>query len=1246
MRAIRAFALLGGVLVGCGGSAARETTDASVPPSPTSPATPAAPGEQLEAIDAHAAPLKLARALARPDRAVGDVLGRGLALAPEGAGLVVSPRAAGDLALHVPARADAEARVGADEDHALTLAIEGASPTPVERDGGAAIHRAIAPGTDAVWAATEARAELLFVLRDEHAPTRFRLRLGRGRDLTAPLRDDEGLAFRDGRGRIRLRIPTPIALDANGARRAAEMTLEDDGRALAIALDTSGLAFPVLLDPAITQGRWTAIGDRGKRTMASLAWDTSRKKLLAFGGYIPGSNSEPGGASGALAAYTFPGRTFDGLAGGPMGFTSAMLGSGGGGAYQEYGWSASFDAARGKLVAIGSSQWDCSTGCTTTYRMQTYEWDSATDAWTQRCTGATCAASAPGATQRGIENVYDASRKVSIVCNRSSQSCAAWNGATADGTWTPLPAFPSTSLWRGFYDATYGAATFLGGDGTYSWNGSAWVKRTSSTLYPLGVTYDTIRKRAVAITGNGLNADTYEWDGSAGAWTLIAAASASTPYNKDSVAMGFDPVNGRVVVWGGGVGEVGYYSFDFISTLFEYQAFGNACAGDIDCEGGSCRDGFCCDAKCGACQRCDGPGNGGVCAAFAGAASTGTEHDTCTGTNACDPSGACKKKKGQACAAGSECVSGACVDGVCCASACNQACEVCNATPGTCTAAPKGSSGRGSCGVGACDGTSHVCSTSCTTDADCSATGWCKAGTCTATQAPGGACARDRQCQSGSCRDGVCCDKACNGACEACTKAKGATADGTCTTLPASAKPAACGGYACSGTSAACAASCTTDAQCASGYWCDGAFCQATRAQGDSCTRGGQCAAGLTCADGVCCNSACDGACQACAAAHKQSGDASGTCGPAKAGSDPGDRCPADAASTCGKSGACNATGSCALWSKGTACGGGVVCDAGAAKGQTCDGLGACVTDAAGTACAPGSCSAAAGCTFTCSSDADCDATGFCDGGACKAKASAGRTCTAADQCASGFCVDGVCCGSACDRVCEACNGVGTEGTCTAVTGAPRAGHGACAASGTGDACAAAACDGATRDACTAFAGPETTCRAAGCDNGVESLATKCDGTGACPKASTRPCAPFACKGTHCAASCASDDDCAKGNRCDVGTGTCVSRGACDGAHTVVGTDGSETECAPYRCDDQGCKSACETSEDCTSQAICDGKQCVLVPAASSDGGGCAATGGAQRGGSGASFAGLAGFSTMFFAAIAARRRAARKGAR
>ena len=60
----------------------------------------------------------------------------------------------------------------------------------------------------------------------------------------------------------------------------------------------------------------------------------------------------------------------------------------------------------------------------------------------------------------------------------------------------------------------------------------------------------------------------------------------------------------------------------------------------------------------------------------------------------------------------------------------------------------------------------------------------------------------------------------------------------------------------------------------------------------------------------------------------------------------------------------------------------------------------------------------------SCSSGQACDGSGNC-------KASSGQTCSSASTCASGFCVDGVCCNSACNGTCVSCNQAGLAGKCS-----------------------------------------------------------------------------------------------------------------------------------------------------------------------------------------------------------------------
>ena len=140
------------------------------------------------------------------------------------------------------------------------------------------------------------------------------------------------------------------------------------------------------------------------------------------------------------------------------------------------------------------------------------------------------------------------------------------------------------------------------------------------------------------------------------------------------------------------------------------RPLGAACAGDGQCESGTCADGVCCKSSCvGPCRSCNQPSTSGTCTGY----TAGTDPEiectggaTCNGVGACGPPPAGNKTNGQACLAARECASGFCADGACCDNACDKACESCRT--GKCTAVTKAAdipecSGTMSCNArGAC----------------------------------------------------------------------------------------------------------------------------------------------------------------------------------------------------------------------------------------------------------------------------------------------------------------------------------------------------------------------------------------------------------------------------------------------------------------------------------------------------------------------------------------------------------------
>src|SRR5262249_17771215 len=152
------------------------------------------------------------------------------------------------------------------------------------------------------------------------------------------------------------------------------------------------------------------------------------------------------------------------------------------------------------------------------------------------------------------------------------------------------------------------------------------------------------------------------------------------------------------------------------------------------------------------------------------------------------------------------------------------------------------------CAVDACDGIHATCPPTnvCTKDLDCAAGYYCSAGgTCVAQKTQGAICnavagadCKQTGCRvcgtGGGCVDGYCCNTTWANGCDYCNVAG---ALGTCT-VAAAGNPGAspsCSPFLCGG-SAACPASCTSDAMCATGFYCNSAGqCVAQKAQGTTC---------------------------------------------------------------------------------------------------------------------------------------------------------------------------------------------------------------------------------------------------------------------------------------------------------------------------------------------------------------------------------------------------------------------------
>jgi hypothetical protein len=480
---------------------------------------------------------------------------------------------------------------------------------------------------------------------------------------------------------------------------------------------------------------------------------------------------------------------------------------------------------------------------------------------------------------------------------------------------------------------------------------------------------------------------------------------------------------------------------------------------------------------------------------------------------------------------------------------------------------------------------------------------------------PGGACKVGADCSSGVCDDNICCAAACpnNGVCQTCVANTGA-----CAPVTNQPDPDTCSGTSSCDPSGACVANmyCTSDANCFATHYCDPTgHCQPQKMQGAQCNQAAgadcltgncrDCATGF-CADGVCCDTACNGACSACTAALKGQG-MDGTCGNAPADTNPHAACVKDPGypASCKSDGLCDGNGACRQYAPNT-----IVCTSTGScvgtqlTGALCNGFGSCVAGQA-TDCAPFACESGA-CKTTCATNADCAPTAYCTPShTCLPRAMQGGTCMSDSQCEVGnYCVDGVCCDQPCTGQCEACDVAMQVGSCFPLsTGAP---HGARAACNGGGSMCGGACTSQNRNACT-YPTSATSCGST-CA-GDKETDSACDGNGQCVAG-----APFQCPGNlkcadamKCTAKCMADPDCEPGFGCQ--NNVCVVKSAtCDGDHTVTSVDGmTKTDCAPYKCIAGGsCGSACQSVNDCVAPNECDPSgHCVPSAAPSDSSGGC-----------------------------------------
>jgi hypothetical protein len=495
---------------------------------------------------------------------------------------------------------------------------------------------------------------------------------------------------------------------------------------------------------------------------------------------------------------------------------------------------------------------------------------------------------------------------------------------------------------------------------------------------------------------------------------------------------------------------------------------GTSCGPNDVCQNGNCVDGVCCSSECaGKCEACVQARTGepdGHCAPIPAGQDPQNEcpidpgyPDSCKSDGFCDGARACRDNA----IAGTACGATTCNNGQVSGLTCDGS--------GTCDTDTVG------CGVYECNGA--ACGTSCDSDADCDAQlGYCVVGgTCAPKKSNGAACTEARECDSQHCVEGVCCDTSCNSGCVSCLGSRKAEGpNGTCGGLPSGTQCVAAGsdpscvtslsqdptdvcdgsgfctvthevecgvGYACVGS--ACKTNCVEESDCdtAAGYSCLAGACQIST--GGACGPGDVCESGH-CTDGVCCDQACTGQCEACSEPGR-----AGTC-VTVSGQPRGDREACDDFRDPDCAARCDGDNrsACQFVPANTSCGTSACSDE-TEQRSSCDGQGRCQADEP-RKCAPYACGESA-CLESCSKSTDCSAGNGCKQGDCVAgsascsedlseaisadgvpepcapylcdvtTSSCPRVCTSSTDCSSGFLCDPV------GRKCELATTKATE---------------------------------------------------------------------------------------------------------------------------------------------------------------------------------------------------------------------------
>ena len=921
-----------------------------------------------------------------------------------------------ELSVELPARAAGLTRISSGPVQ-LELRSVGARDVSGTPDQGLVVYRGVFAGADSLHVAVAQRVEEFVLLRDAiRAPRRFvyQLALTRGGGRVRQL--DGTVEVLDAAGVAWLRLDPPFVEDSAGRRHMVKVSLRQDR--MVLTLPDRARDYPLLLDPGWrTTGSMT--GDRAAHTATLL----SSGKVLVAGGmnttmystasaelYDPKTGTWTKTASmksirvrhtatllpsgkvlvtgGMSSNRIYYGDLYYGCSGGRVEAElydpQTGLWSATGSMAEKRAWHTATLLNSGKVLVAGTCHgskktelYDPKSGSFSSANSMRYGRWGHTANRLPNGDVLLVGGSSSDVYPRAWAMYYPSSNKWTWICAgactcSSTSSNYAVPCTTRHGSTFITP--KHVLITGGIYGTKHQALCWaMEAVGYGSWKGVAAMSKPRINHASV-----ELEPGKVLVTGGfsvNVNSKTTElFDLKSNSWS--ARPSMTTARGLHSLTR----LPSGLLLAAGGVDA--NQSLLATAELFDPTS-GDKCKKDSECASGHCVDGICCESACTqTCRECAiqkvGGWSVGRCANIAAGKPDLSATQICSGAKLCDGKGACNKGNGQHCSAGSDCGSGHCVDGVCCASSCSGSCQACN-LPGK----------LGSCNPVPANSPDKIAASPCSGSKACDGKGSCRA-------APGQPCSAGGACSSGICADKVCCKTSCHGTCRACDLAGSA---GTCTLIAKGQDPAK---------------------ECPVGYACNGkGACR--KLVGRSCTLYSDCISGF-CSDNVCCASACQGLCKTCKLPKSP-----GTCGDVPAG-----QADLGGLALCKGTSACDGKGGCKL-AAGQSCSLAAECASGyCGDGYCCDEACASTCQACNLPGKLGSCSPVPAGRPDKNATVACDNTKLCDGkGACKA--AGGQSCSTDSQCSSGHCVDFTCCDESCSETCKACNVPGKLGTCSLV---------------------------------------------------------------------------------------------------------------------------------------------------------------------------------------------------------------------